>query len=62
MAAPRDADPGRIIALKALGDEEAGDMLEDAILYAFNQLCWRRTTPQLVEFLAQVQRLMTEDA
>lgn len=63
MTAPqRDADPGRKIALLALEGPtfQPGAMLEEVIRYAFDQLCWNRTTPQLEAFLADLKTLMAE--
>lgn len=64
MAAQRSTDPGREIALLALEGPtfQPGEMLEDVIKHAFDQLCWHRTTPQLEALLASLRELMTEDA
>lgn len=61
---PRHDDPGRSIALLALdsGGIQPGAMLEDVIRYAFDQLCWHRTTPELEAFLASLRDIMAEDA
>lgn len=56
-------DPGRKIALIALdGSPYPGDMLEEVIRHAFDQLCWHRTTPQLEAFVESLREIMSEDA
>jgi len=62
----KSADPARDIALLALtpGNPtyQPGDMLEEVIRYAFDRLCWERTTPQLEEFLASLRDILDEDS
>lgn len=62
--ASRASDPGRFIALIALDDSgsQPGEMLEAVIRFAFDQLCWVRTTPQLEAFVGGLRALMSEDA
>ena len=57
-------DPGRHIAQLALENSgfQPGVMLESVIQYAFDQLCWHRTTPQLEAFIASLREVMAEDA
>lgn len=63
-ASQRADDPGRAIAKIALEDTfgQPGDMLEDVIRYAFDQLCWARTTPQLETFVESLKAIIDEDA
>jgi len=58
------SDPGRAIAKIALEDTfgQPGQMLEEVIRYAFDQLCWARTTPQLEAFVEGLKALMDGDA
>ncbi len=60
----RAPDPGRAIARIALEDTfgRPGPMLEDVIRYAFDQLCWARTTPQLETFVESLKAIIDEDA
>ena len=60
--APREADPGRSIALIALDADPVAKMLEEVIRHAFDQLCWHRTTPQLETFVEGLREIMSEDA
>jgi hypothetical protein len=64
MTTVADKDPGREIALRALVGNHLspGDMLEEVISYAFDQLCWHRTTPQLETFVEGLREIMSEDA
>lgn len=57
-------DPGREIALKALNAYPlpSAGMLEDVIRYAFDQLSFHRTMPELEGFLASLGEIMSEDA
>lgn len=57
------ADPGRQIAKIALENTgfQPGEMLEEVIRYAFDQLCWARTTPQLLAFVESLKSIMDED-
>ncbi len=57
-------DPGRDIAKLALEDTygQPGAMLEGVVRYAFDQLCWHRTSPQLEAFVASLRSIMSEDA
>lgn len=59
-----DADPFRAVAMIALQASPAylGDMLEEVIRYAFEQLCWKRSTPDLIALLAELSATVTEDA
>lgn len=59
----RAADPGRGIAKIALENTgfQPGEMLEAVIRFAFDQLCWARTTPQLLAFVESLKTLMDED-
>ena len=60
----RAADPGRAIAKIALENTgyQPGEMLEQVIRYAFDQLCWVRTTPELDTFAASLRAIMDEGA
>lgn len=62
--ARHSADPGRHIALLALENSglQPGVMLESVIQYAFDQLCFHRTTPQLEAFIASLRDIMAEAA
>lgn len=64
MSVPRSNDPGREIAQIALSNSgfQPGVMLEEVIRYAFDQLCFARTTPELDQFLDGLRALMAEDA
>lgn len=57
MAAQRSPDPGRELAQLALTNNgyQPGAMLEDVIRYAFDQLCWHRTTPELLALLNRLR-------
>lgn len=56
-------DPGRAIALLALDGpaHHPAAMLEDVVKTAFDQLCWHRSTPQLVALLAELQAIVEAD-
>lgn len=63
-ASRKEENPGREIALIALQTDPyfASDMLTEVILYAFDQLCWRRATPDLNRLLDELRALVAEDA
>ncbi len=62
--AARAADPGRSIAQIALTNTgfQPGAMLEEVVRYAFDQLCWHRTTPELEAFVGSLRELIAEEA
>lgn len=66
MTAPaaRAADPGRSIAQIALTNSgfQPAAMLEEVVRYAFDQLCWHRTTPELDALIGSLRDLIGEDS
>jgi hypothetical protein len=59
-----DRDPGRVLAQIALSNSgfQPREMLEEAVRYAFDQLCFHSTTPQLEALMGELQQLLGEDA
>ena len=62
--ADQSKTPTRDIALIALQGSDAfpGDMLEEVLRYAFDQLCFRRTYGELDAILNGLRALVAEDA
>jgi hypothetical protein len=63
--ATRDRNPLRVIAkiaIDGMGYAVDCPALEEVIRYAFDQLCWRRTTPELEALLAELRATMSEEA
>lgn len=56
----RAADPGRAIARIAL-ENTGSEMLEAVIRFAFDQLCWVRTTPQLEAFVEGLKTIVDDE-
>lgn len=63
MTKSPDTDPFRQVALIALQSSPAspGDMLEAVLRYAFDQLCWKRTIPELLALLSELRAIVSED-
>lgn len=61
--AAKSAAPAKDIALLALqaSDAHQGDMLEEVLTYCFDQLCWRRSTPDLVALTKRLDALIAEE-
>jgi hypothetical protein len=57
-----DQHPDRVIALMALNarPDIPGQMLEEVVRYAFEQLCWRRSTNDLDALLAELAEVLTD--
>jgi hypothetical protein len=60
----RGKDPAREIALMALNTAPLAEaqMLEAVVLYAFDQLCWRRTETDLDLLLGRLRSSLSEGA
>lgn len=64
MSSAKSTNLAKDLALIALSGSDAwpGDMLEDALRYCFDQLCWRRTTNELDAIIKDLAALIEEDA
>jgi hypothetical protein len=51
----QSTDPGREIALLSLQISQPTDMLDHVIRYAFDQLCWRRSSNELDALLKDLR-------
>lgn len=63
MATSRAADPAKEVAMIALSGSSGQyvDTLREVIDYAFDQLCWRMTTPDLVDLLGSLNAKLAEE-
>lgn len=63
MATSRAADPAREVAMIALSGSSGQyvDTLREVIDYAFDQLCWRMTTSDLVDLLGSLNAKLAEE-
>lgn len=65
MAKSPDRNPAKRLAQMALTGMDYssdGDLLEEVIRYAFDQLCWLRSYPDIDALLADLRALVSEEA